>query len=415
MQLFQKNRLRLIATIVGLLIAFGVGSAVGVIATMSMRTTDGPVDFTVFNEAWQTIDENFIDRDVLTSKDLTYGAINGLVQALGDEGHTAFLTPKQLEDQQRSISGSFSGIGAQLGIDEGLPIIVAPFDGSPAAQSGVKAGDIIVSVDGDDITSLSISAIAEKIRGTEGTEVTLTLYRPSTEETLEITIVRGEINIPAVDWTMIPDTNIGLLRLARFSANAKDEVVAALDAMQAEGATGVIVDLRNNPGGLLTQAVAVTSQFLTEGNVLQQENAKGERLLYPVEEGGVAPTIPMVVLTNPGTASSSEIFAGAIQDHNRGVVVGETTFGTGTVLQTYELSDGSALLLGTSQWLTADGRLIRKQGIAPDITVEVGLDGTLLSPNEVEAMTPDELAASGDQQLLAGLDELGVELAVEVP
>ncbi|HRW11151.1 MAG TPA: S41 family peptidase [Caldilineaceae bacterium] len=411
MQSFQRSRSRIIGVIVALVLAFGVGGVVGAFAMLTLRADDSPTDFGVFWQAWNTINENFIDREVLASKDLTYGAINGLVQALGDEGHTAFLTPEELETQQRSIAGSFSGIGAQLGVEDGLPIIVAPFDGSPAAQSGVKAGDIILSVNGEDITGLSISAIAEKIRGPEGTEVTLTLFRPASEESLEITIVRGEINIPAVDWTMIPDTEIGLLRLTRFSANAQEEVVAALNAMQENGAQGVIVDLRNNPGGLLTQAVAVTSQFLTEGTVLQQENAQGERLQFPVEEGGVAPDIPLVVLTNPGTASSSEIFAGAIQDHERGIVIGETTFGTGTVLQTYELSDGSALLLGTSQWLTASGRLIRKQGIAPDIVVALGPEGEMLSPNIVEEMTASEIAASGDPQLLAALAELGVEWA----
>ena len=411
MQSFRQSRSRIIGAIIALVLAFGVGAAVGAFAMLTLRADDSPTDFGVFWQAWNTINENFIDREVLTSKELTYGAINGLVQALGDEGHTAFLSPEELEAQQRSIAGSFSGIGAQLGVEDGLPIIVAPFDGSPAAQSGVKAGDIILSVNGEDITGLSISAIAEKIRGPEGTEVTLTLFRPTSEESLEITIVRGEINIPAVDWTMIPDTEIGLLRLTRFSANAQEEVVAALNAMQETGAQGVIVDLRNNPGGLLTQAVAVTSQFLTEGTVLQQENAQGERLQFPVEEGGVAPNIPLVVLTNPGTASSSEIFAGAIQDHERGIVIGETTFGTGTVLQTYELSDGSALLLGTSQWLTANGRLIRKQGIAPDIVVELGPEGEMLSPNVVEEMTASEIAASGDPQLIAALAELGVEWA----
>jgi carboxyl-terminal processing protease len=291
---------------------------------------------------------------------------------------------------------------------------VAPFDGSPAAAAGVKAGDIIVSVDGEEVTTLSLTEIAQQIRGPEGTEVTLTLFRRSVEESLEITIVRGEINIPAVSWTMVPGTDVALLRLTRFSANAKEELVAALDALQAAGATSLIVDVRNNPGGLLTQAIGVTSQFLRDGNVLQEENAQGERQPYPVEEGGVALEIPLVVLINPGSASSSEIFAGAIQDHERGAIIGETTFGTGTVLQTYPLSDGSALLLGTSQWLTADGRLIRKQGIAPDIPVELSPEeGELLIPDQVEAMTPAELAASGDAQLLAGLDELGVELPAE--
>jgi carboxyl-terminal processing protease len=413
MEFFKQTRVRVVAGLLALLLAFGLGSVVGVVTTLALRPTEGPANFDVFWQAWNTIQQNYIDREVLSSNILTYGAINGLVQTLGDEGHTAFLTPEQLEAQQRSIAGSFSGIGAQLGVEDGLPMIVAPFDGSPAVAAGVRAGDIIINVDGEEVTALSITEIAAKIRGPEGTEVTLTLFRPSAESTLEITIVRGEINIPAVDWAMVPGTDVALLRLTQFSANAQEEIVAALNAIQTAGATSLIVDVRNNPGGLLTQAVSVTSQFLTGGNVLQEENANGERRPFPVEEGGVAQEIPLVVLINPGTASSSEIFAGAIQDHNRGTVIGETTFGTGTVLQTFQLSDGSALLLGTSQWLTADGRLIRKQGITPDIPVELSPEGTLLTPNEVEALSAADLAASGDAQLLAGLAELGALTVAE--
>jgi len=414
MDFFKQTRVRVVLGLLALLIAFGGGSVVGAVTTLALRPTEGPTNFDIFWQAWNTIEENFIDREMLSSKILTYGAINGLVQALGDEGHTTFLTPEQLDAQQRSIAGSFSGIGAQLGVEQGLPIIVAPFDGSPAILAGVKAGDIIVSVDGEEVTSLSVTEIAQKIRGPEGTEVTLTLFRPSSESSVEITIVRGEINVPSVDWTMVPGTDVGLLRLTQFSANAKDEIVTALEAIQENGASGLIIDVRNNPGGLLTQAVAVTSQFLTDGNVLQEENATGERRAFVVEEGGVAQEIPLVVLINPGSASSSEILAGAIQDHQRGQLIGETTFGTGTVLQTFQLSDGSALLLGTSQWLTADGRLIRKQGITPDNQVDLGPDGEMLTPNAVEALSVEELAASGDAQLLAGLDALGAELpAVE--
>ena len=170
------------------------------------------------------------------------------------------------------------------------------------------------------------------------------------------------------------------------------------------------MDVRNNPGGLLEQAVKVTSQFLENGNVLLEEDADGNRKAYAVEPGGIGKELPMVVLVNPGSASSSEIFAGAIQDHGRGKVVGETTFGTGTVLQPYSLSDGSALLLGTRQWLTPNGRLIRKQGISPDEEVVLPLEADLLSPAEAAALTPEELGATQDTQLLAALKLLGVEL-----
>ncbi len=386
-------------------VAFGAGTVVGSSAAHA-ESNPPPTEFAVFWQAWETIQENFIDRDVLDSKELTYGAINGLVSALGDQGHTAFLTPREIEYQKSSMAGSFSGIGAQLGVRDGLPIIVAPFDGSPAAEAGIKAGDIILGVDGEDVTSYSLNEIVDRVRGPEGEEVVLTVLHEDDTASVEIAIIRGEIKVSAVTWTMLPDSEIALLRLNQFSAFAQVDMIEALKEIQGAGAAGIILDVRNNPGGLLTQAVGVTSQFLQDGNVLQEENAAGQRRPFRVRRGGVAPEIPLVVLINPGSASSSEILAGAIQDHERGTLIGETTFGTGTVLQTFMLDDGSALLLGTSQWLTADGRLIRKQGISPDIEVALGPDGELLTPALIEEMTAAELLESGDAQLLAGLETL---------
>jgi carboxyl-terminal processing protease len=251
-----------------------------------------------------------------------------------------------------------------------------------------------------------LDEIVTLVRGPAGTEVVLTLLREGEDSSIEVPLIRREIKVAAVSWTMVPGTQVALLRLNQFSATAKTEMVDALEAIKAEGATGLILDVRNNPGGLLTQAIGVTSQFLKDGNVLQEENANGRRRVYRVERGGVATDIPMVVLINPGSASSAEIFAGAIQDQKRGKLIGETTFGTGTVLQTFNLDDGSALLLGTSQWLTANGRLIRKEGIAPDVEVTLAEDGEFLTPALVKELTAQEMATSGDDQLLAGLEAL---------
>jgi carboxyl-terminal processing protease len=212
---------------------------------------------------------------------------------------------------------------------------------------------------------------------------------------------------------MLPGTDVALIRLSQFSANAEEQLVTAIREAEGTGASSLIVDVRNNPGGLLEQAIKVTSQFLEDGYVLQQEDAQGNRKPYRVKRGGLATEIPMVVLINQGSASSAEIFAGAIQDHERGTVVGETTFGTGTVLQPFVLDDGSGLMLGTSQWLTADGRLIRKQGIEPDITVELSLTTDLLQPREVEEMSAAELLEIEDEQLLKALELLGA-IPVEV-
>jgi carboxyl-terminal processing protease len=330
-----------------------------------------------------------------------------MVDALGDTGHTSYLTPEQREARLTSIQGRFTGIGAQLGEEQGFPIIVAPFDGSPAQKAGIKPGDVIVAVNGEEVTGLTLTEIAEKVRGPADSQVTLTLFRQEENRSLEITVTRGEITIPAVSWAMVPETQVAVIRLSQFSAQAKDEIVAAVAGAKAAGATGLVVDVRNNPGGLLDQAISVTSQFLPEGNVLLEEDAEGNRTAYPVEAGGQATDLPLVVLVNPGTASSSEIFAGAVQDQQRGQVVGETTFGTGTVLQPYTLQDGSELLLGVKQWLTPNGRLIRNQGVQPDEVVELPLGSDLLTPLVFRDMSLEEIRTSQDTQLQKALELLG--------
>lgn len=404
----MKRKLKLLVAVLGLCLLLAVGFGAGAVYGSSavLAQDEQPPEFQVFWQAWNIVQEHFIDRSSLDPVQLTYGAIRGMVGALGDDGHTAFLTPEQVELQQTSLSGEFSGIGAQLGVKEGLPVIVAPFDGSPAAEAGVKAGDIILAVDGQDVTALPLNEIADQIRGPEGSKVVLTLLREDEQTGLELSIVRREIEIPATSWRMIPGTDVALLRFSQFNANATEHMVNSLTEIEEAGARALILDVRNNPGGLLTQAIDVTSQFLKNGIVMQEEDAEGNRKIYRVQAGGVAPEIPLVVLINPGTASSAEILAGAIQDHERGTLVGETTFGTGTVLQPFTLKDGSALMLGTRQWLTADGRLIRKQGIEPDEVVELPLGAALLSPAAVAEMTMDEILASEDLQLLEALELL---------
>jgi carboxyl-terminal processing protease len=369
-----------------------------------------PDEFRIFWQAWDTVQKNFVDREALDPQVMTYGAIRGMVQSLGDEGHTAFLTAEERERQTTELSGTFSGIGAQLGVRDQLPVIVAPFDGSPAAEAGVKAGDIILEVNGEDVTSLPLNDIVTRIRGPEGTDVTLSLLRPDENRSLEVTITRGEIKVPAASWAMIPGSTVALIRLSQFTANGEADVIKALEESQAAGATAMILDVRNNPGGLLEQAINVTSQFLKDGDVLLEEDANGNRKSYAVKEGGMGTELPLVVLINGGSASSSEILAGAIQDHKRGELVGQTTFGTGTVLQPYILEDGSALLLGTRQWLTPEGRLIRKQGIAPDYEVLLPIEADLLTPEEIEQLEPPEIAAAEDTQMLKALELLGVTL-----
>jgi carboxyl-terminal processing protease len=425
----MKRAVKILLVVVVLLIltstAFGAGIVLGQVglgtelanAAPAMCIVDaapqetcpgiaGEIDFDTFWQAWDIVQEEFVDRDALDETDLEYGAIRGMLQALGDEGHTTFMTPEELTRQRSDISGKFQGIGAYVGMENGLPIIVAPFEGSPAEEAGILAGDIIMEVDGEDVTTWTISDIVDVIRGEAGTEVVLTVLRPEVNESPEIAIIRGDITIPAATWAMIPGTDVAMVRLSQFNANANKQIINAIREAEAAGATSLVVDLRNNPGGLLEQVIKVTSQFVEGGNVLQQEDARGNRKPYPDLRGGVALDIPMVLLVNEGSASSSEIFAGAIQDHARGVVVGETTFGTGTVLEPFVLDDGSGMMLGTSQWLTAEGRLIRKQGIEPDITVELPMTADLVYPRDLEDLTLADLLEGEDAQLLKALELL---------
>ncbi len=388
--------------------AFGTGIVLGgsgfIFEPGVVRAAEQPAEFGTFWQAWNIVHRYFVDQEMLDTTTLTYGAIRGMITALGDEGHTAFLTPEEVTRHRTDISGTYSGIGARLGMEDGLPMIVAPFDGSPADLAGVEAGDIIIEVDDEDVTSWPLNDVVDNIRGEAGTEVELTLLRPDEGESLEVTIVRGEIDSPTATWVMLPGTDVALIRLSQFSADATKELTMAIREAKAGGATAIVMDIRNNPGGLLEQAIAVTSQFIKSGNALQQEDAAGNREVYPVKRGGIATDIPMVVLINRGSASSSEIFAGAMQDHERAMVVGETTFGTGTVLEPFMLNDGSGIMLGTSQWLTADGRLIRKQGIEPDVMVEMSMGTPMLYPGAVEELTTDELLESEDVQLLKALE-----------
>ncbi len=370
---------------------------------------DAPTDdMSVFWEAWRLIRANYVDRTAVEHPDrLAYAAIRGVTDALGDTGHTRFLTPDEANAEHEHLDGKFFGIGAYLGVDDQKrPFIITPFAGSPAEKAGIRAGDVILQVDGVDVTGMSLDEVVSRIKGEKGTEVTLTILHENETTPQDITVVRDEIKIPAVDWAFIPDTKIAFIRLNQFSGVVNEQMVEAIQAAKAEGATALIVDVRMNGGGLLDQAIKVSSQFLVDGDVLQEKNAKGDIKRFAVEKGGIAPDIPLVVLVDKGTASAAEIFAGAIQDHGRGTVIGETTFGTGTVLTPYTLSDGSMLLLGTSEWLTPNGREIWRHGITPDKIVELSAEQRILVPMDVKEMTGDEFRQAGDAQLLAAVKVL---------
>ena len=360
----------------------------------------------LIDEAWNIVEKNYVDRAAIKPAQMTYGAISGMVDSLGDTGHSTFLSPEMVKEEQNFTQGQFEGVGLEIQNKEGKIVIVAPIDGSPAQKAGLHAGDIILKVDGVEVSGLSVGQVASQVLGPAGTQVTLTIQDPKTGKTREVTIQRARINLRNVTWHMIPGTTIAHLRLAGFSQGVTQDLQRAIQEIQTQGGTGLILDLRNNPGGLLSEAVGVASQFMTGGNVLLERNAKGEIKPVPVGSGGVAPRIPTVVLINAGTASAAEIVSGALQDAHRAELVGETTFGTGTVLNEFPLSDGSALSLATEEWLTPNGGSIWHHGISPDVQVSLPTDVTPLVPEAERDITATQLTASGDNQLLRALELL---------
>lgn len=367
-------------------------------------------DFTLMQEAWDTIRRVYVDRASVDPHALTYGAIGGMVDALGDTGHSTFLSPEMIEAQKAFALGKFEGIGAEVQMKGRNLTIVTPLDGSPAQRAGLRAGDVILKVDGQSILGVPLVQAVKKILGHAGTPVILTILNPSNGATREVTILRASVTVHNATWHGLPGTAVALVRVARFSAGVTRDLRKILEGIRRQGWQGVILDLRNDPGGILDEAVGVASQFLKKGNVLLEKNAQGVVKPVSVKTGGLLPSLPMVVLVNLGSASAAEIVAGALQDAHRAVLVGETTFGTGTVLEQFGLSDGSALLLAVQEWLTPDGHTIWHKGIVPDVTASLAPEASPLLPETVRGLTREGLRKSGDTQLLRALDIIDKEL-----
>ncbi len=360
--------------------------------------------FAVFWEAWDLARDQYVEAKTPNPDAMTAGAINGMLSTLGDNGHTRFMTAEESRAWDEQLRGSFEGIGVYIDLRDGQLVIVAPIEGSPAEQAGLLPGDVIQAVNGTQTEGWTISDLQQKVKGPKGTTVTLTVLHPEAAQAVEVTVTRAEVVVPSVTWRMLSD-NLAMVRLASFDREAGSQLHTALQAARAQGARAIILDMRNNPGGLLDQAVEVASEFLPEGTtVLLEEDRTGDRKTTVTHSGGSTLDLPLVVLINKGSASSTEIVSGAFQAAHRATLVGETTFGTGTVLTPYRLSDGSRLLLGTQQWLTPDGRQIRGQGIIPDDQVILPLTVAPLSPVEASTLGLPKLRVGPDVQLARAIE-----------
>jgi len=348
-------------------LSFGVGFQLS--RSLSQPVTGLPEEFNALGEVWQSLERYYVNKDALDAEELSEGAIRGLLKAL-DDPHTSYLDAETYEMEWSAYEGSFEGVGAVITMKDGELTVVSPIAGGPAEEQGVRAGDKILEIDGEPTSGMNLTEAVLKIRGPQGTEVTLLILHQGETTPVEIEIIREEVKLDSIYLEMLPE-GIAHIQITHFSERTHEELVAVLNDAIDNGAEGIILDLRNNPGGYLHVAVDVASEFLDGGTVVYQQDSEGRLDELPATPGGLAKDLPLVLLVNEWSASGSEVLAGAIQDRGRANLVGNVTYGKGSINIVRELSDGSALYVTTARWLTPDGSLIEGIGLTPDFEVEI--------------------------------------------
>lgn len=335
----------------------------------------GDVDFEQFWAVWEKIQNEFVDKPV-PEKKLFYGAIAGMVASLGDP-YSIFMEPEDSQEFQRELKGSFEGIGAEIAVKNNQLMIVSPLAESPAERAGLKAGDKILFIDDLDTTGLTANEAVEKIRGPKGTTVTLTIWRGKETKERKIAITRDTIKIVSASWKMEEKNGkkIAVIELSAFNEDTNSRLVKAINEILTSDAKGIVLDLRGNPGGYIDQAIDVASHWLSAGQTVVSERfADDEKQQHLASGKAELKSYKTIVLINGGSASASEIVAGALQDHKIATILGEQSFGKGSVQNLEDYADGSAVKLTVARWLTPNGTTIDKQGITPDVKVELTED-----------------------------------------
>lgn len=324
------------------------------------------VDFSMFWDAWNLLQKNYVDKNKLDTQTLVYGAIDGMVNSLGDP-YTVFFPPKESKAFAEQIRGSFGGVGIELGNRDNILTVIAPIRGTPAERAGILAGDKIVKIDGTSTEGMKVEEAVNKIRGTKGTSVTLTIARASAGELKDHKLTREIIKIPAVAWKML-DGNVAYLQVFIFNENVDAEFKKAADEITHSSAQRIVLDLRNNPGGLLDSAVDLTGYFLDADKVVTIEKfGNGSENTFKTTANAKLKNYPLVILINKGSASASEILAGALHDQRKVTLVGETSFGKGSVQEIDQLPMGSSLKITIAKWYTPSGVSINENGIKPTV------------------------------------------------
>lgn len=365
-----------------------------VAALSSLLSSDNgqePADLTLFWKVWKLVSDMYVDERALDKQTMIYGAIKGMVSSLNDP-YTVFMTPDETKEFDDSLNGTLEGIGAELTVKEGVLMVISPLKNSPAEKAGLLPGDIVYKIDGNITSDMTLFEAITKIRGAKGTKVTLTILRKAKKEPFDVAITRDDVSIESVS---MEDKGNGIYYVAinQFSDNTKTEFDNAIQQILLKEPKGIILDLRYNGGGYLDISVDILSEFLKgklEAVTIKRREAKDNETMYVTGNAPLA-DVPLVVLVNKGSASASEIVAGAIQDHKRGIVMGEQTFGKGSVQEVDKLPDGSSIRITIAKWYTPNGKNISEVGIAPDIEV---------------AMTEKDSEAKLDPQLDAAVKYL---------
>ena len=353
------------------------------------HATETYEELKTFSEVLNQVQRHYVDET--KTKDLVQGAIRGMLSTL--DPHSSYMTPEMYKEMQVETKGEFGGVGIQIGVKENRLAVIAPIEGPPAQRAGIKAGDFIVKVNDETTKDLTLMDAVQKMRGPKGTKVNLTIQRDGTPDPLLFTLMRDTIKIESVKSKIID--NLGYVRLTQFQEATGRDLAKAIKQFREQKVQGAILDLRNNPGGLLTAAVDVSEQFLPNGKlVVFTKNREGKKDEWLAKSKDQMDELPMIILVNEGSASASEIVAGALQDWGRAVIVGTTSFGKGSVQTILPLGDGSGLRLTTAKYYTPKGRSIQSTGITPDIVVKLPASAKDGKPGEKE---PDPKAAKPGQ------------------
>ena len=334
------------------------------------NSTDSPhnnKNFTVFWQSWDVLDSEFY-YELPAEQEMVRGAIQGLLGTTGDR-YTFLVPPQMAELDRQATAGEFGGIGAYVSQNaEGQLIITTPFNDFPAEKAGLRSGDVVLEIDGTPIDGWSLGDAVALMRGEVGTDVTLRVYRPSENREFTVTITRARVELPTVYAQLFDD--VGYVRLFSFNERATEQLEREIGDLFDEGAQALILDLRGNPGGLLNQAVSVSDLFLGKGVVVTQRSRDGKAIVYRSEDGQLAEDVPLVVLIDDMSASAAEVVAGALRDRERAILIGQTSFGKGSVQHVYDLKDGSQLHVTVALWFTPNETPIQGEGLHPDIEID---------------------------------------------